>query len=219
MSDLLLAVGIFLAAHMIPAIRPVRAGLVRAMGEAAYLVGYSVVSLAVIVWMVRAYSAAPYVELWPAMEWARWLAVGVMAPAYVLIVAGMASPNPFSLGWGRKGFDPARPGIVGVSRHPAIWGLGLWAGAHVLVNGDQASVILFGLLGVLSLAGPLSLDAKRRRVLGVEAFGQLKADVARTAVSTALVQAGPWQIGGGLALWAGLLSAHEWAFGVAPVVW
>ena len=49
MSDLLLAVGIFLAAHMIPAIRPVRAGLVRAMGEAAYLVGYSVVSLAVIV--------------------------------------------------------------------------------------------------------------------------------------------------------------------------
>ena len=194
MSDLLLAVGIFLAAHMIPAIRPVRAGLVRAMGEAAYLVGYSVVSLAVIVWMVRAYSAAPYVELWPAMEWARWLAVGVMAPACVLIVAGMASPNPFSLGWGRKGFDPARPGIVGVSRHPAIWGLGLWA-------------------------GPLSLDAKRRRVLGVEAFGQLKADVARTAVSTALVQAGPWRIGGGLALWAGLLSVHEWAFGVAPVVW
>ncbi len=217
MSDLIFAVGIFLAAHMIPAIRPVRAGLVRAVGEPAYLVGYSVISLGVIVWMVRAYGAAPYVELWPAMEWARWLAFGIMAPACVLIVAGMASPNPFSLGWGRKGFEPARPGIVGVTRHPAVWGLGLWAGVHVLANGDQASVILFGLLGLLSLAGPLSLDAKRRRVLGAEAFGQLKVEVARTGTFTALVQAGPWRIGGGLALWVGLLSVHEWAFGVAPV--
>ena len=122
MTDLLLAVGVFLAAHIIPAIRPVRAGLVRALGEPLYLIAYSMVSLAVIVWMTLAYSAAPYVEMWPAMDWARLFAVIVMAPAYVLIVAGMASPNPFSLGWGRKGFDPARPGIVGVTRHPVIWG-------------------------------------------------------------------------------------------------
>ncbi len=218
MTDLLLAVGVFLAAHIIPAIRPVRAGLVRALGEPLYLIAYSMVSLAVIVWMILAYSAAPYVEMWPAMDWARLFAVIVMAPAYVLIVAGMASPNPFSLGWGRKGFDPARPGIVGVTRHPVIWGLGLWAGVHVLANGDLASDILFGLLGALSLAGPVSLDAKRRGVLGAGAFGKMKAEVSYTAFRAAIVQTGPRRIGAGLALWAVPLAIHEWSMGVAPVV-
>lgn len=218
MTDLLLAVGVFLAAHLIPAVKPVRAGLVRVMGEPVYLAAYSIVSLAIIVWMIRAYGAAPHVELWPAMDWARWLAAVVMAPACVLIVAGMAGPNPFSLGWGRRGFDPARPGIVGVTRHPVIWGLGLWAGVHVLVNGDQASVILFGLLGVLSLAGPFSLDAKRRGVLGAEGFEKMRAEAAETGFRAAVLQAGAWRIGGGLALWAALMAGHEWAFGVAPVV-
>jgi len=218
MTDLILAVGVFLAAHLIPAIRPVRAGLVRWWGEPVYLVVYSAVSIAVIVWMVRAYSAAPYVELWPTLGWMRWLAVGGMLPACVLIVAGMTTPNPFSLGWGCRGFEAARPGIVGITRHPAVWGLGLWAGVHVLVNGNQASVIMFGLLGALSLAGPASLDAKRRGELGAEAFALVTAEVARTGIGAALAQAGPKRIVGGIALWAALWAVHEWAFGVAPVV-
>ncbi|MBC8339788.1 MAG: NnrU family protein [Rhodospirillales bacterium] len=218
MTDLILAMGVFLAAHMIPAVKPVRAKLVRAIGEPVYLIAYSAVSLAVIIWMIWAYAAAPHVELWPPADWMRWLAVVVMAPACVLTVAGITTPNPFSLGWGRKGFDAARPGIVRITRHPVIWGLGLWAGVHILVNGDLASLILFGLLGVLGLAGPASLDAKRRSVLGAEAFEVLKAEVARTALSDALAQAGALRIGGGLALWAGLLAIHEWAVGVAPIV-
>ncbi|MBT3306760.1 MAG: NnrU family protein [Alphaproteobacteria bacterium] len=218
MTDLILAVGVFLVTHLVPAIRSVRAGLVRWMGEPVYLVAYSIASIAVIVWMVRAYSAAPYVELWPTVDWMRFVAVGGMAVACVLIVAGMATPNPFSLGWGRRGFDASRPGIVGVTRHPAIWGLGIWAGVHVLVNGNQASVILFGLLGVLSLAGPVSLEAKRRRELGPDVLKAMKTTIAKTGVGAALGQAGPLRIGGGLVLWAALWAVHEWAFGVAPVV-
>ena len=95
----------------------------------------------------------------------------------------------------------------------------MWAGVHVLANGDQASLILFGLMGVLSLVWPANLDAKRRSTLGSEAFEQLKTDVADTAIFTAMIQTGPWRIGGGLALWAGLLSVHEWMVGAAPVIW
>lgn len=29
-------------------------------------------------------------------------------------------------------------------RHPMLWGTMVWAGAHLLVNGDQASIVLFG---------------------------------------------------------------------------
>ena len=37
-------------------------------------------------------------------------------------------------------------------RHPMLWGMVIWAVAHLLVNGDQASVVLFGGLGLWALA-------------------------------------------------------------------
>lgn len=37
-------------------------------------------------------------------------------------------------------------------RHPMLWGVVLWALAHLLVNGDLASVILFGGMGIWALA-------------------------------------------------------------------
>lgn len=36
-------------------------------------------------------------------------------------------------------------------RHPMLWGQVIWAVAHLLVNGDQASVLLFGGLGLWAL--------------------------------------------------------------------
>jgi uncharacterized membrane protein len=36
-------------------------------------------------------------------------------------------------------------------RHPMLTGVGIWAVAHLLVNGDMASIILFGGLGVWAL--------------------------------------------------------------------
>jgi len=197
MIDLLFAVTVFVAAHMVPAAKPVRAALVGGLGQTPYLVLYSLVSLALLAWVVRAYFAAPYVEMWPGTDGVRWLAAAVMAPACVLITAGIASPNPFSLGLGGKGFDAARPGIVGVTRHPVIWGLALWAAAHLAANGDAASVILFGLLLALALAGPKSLDAKRRAGMGEDAFSALAAETATTGVIAALGQTGFWRIGGG----------------------
>lgn len=37
-------------------------------------------------------------------------------------------------------------------RHPMLWGQVVWAAAHLLVNGDLASVVLFGGLGLWALA-------------------------------------------------------------------
>ncbi len=220
MTELIVAVLIFLATHLAPALKPVRAVLVRGLGEKVYFATYSIVSLGVIVWMSLAYSAAPHVELWPTADWMRWLAVVAMAPACVLTVAGIVSPNPFSLGWGREGFDPATPGIVGVTRHPVIWGLGLWALVHIAANGDLASLILFGTLLALSLAGPASLDAKRRARMGNEAFEALVAETRRTGIFAALAQAGFLRIIGGLVFFAVLMAGHEWIIGVAlPLPW
>ena len=34
--------------------------------------------------------------------------------------------------------------VTAMTRHPMLWGFALWAGAHLLVNGDTPSFILFG---------------------------------------------------------------------------
>lgn len=36
-------------------------------------------------------------------------------------------------------------------RHPMLWGVTIWAAAHLLVNGDTAAVVLFGGLGLWAL--------------------------------------------------------------------
>src|SRR2546429_8678386 len=64
-----------------------------------------------------------------------------------------------------QGTDIAR-GMVRVTRHPFLWGVALWSLVHLIMNGDQASVILSGSLLLLALGGTVAIDAKRRRKFG-----------------------------------------------------
>lgn len=132
-------------------------------GVAGFNIAYSILSLVLLAWIIRAYQLAPAVVMWTQEPWMRWVPPVAMAPATLLLTLGMTSPNPFSIGPGAKGFDPARPGILRLTRHPVLAGLALWAGAHMVPNGDVAAWMVFAPLLVLALAGPRLLDAKRRR--------------------------------------------------------
>ena len=44
-------------------------------------------------------------------------------------------------------------------RHPMLWGTVIWAVAHLLVNGDCASVVLFGGIGAWALVSMLLINA------------------------------------------------------------
>src|SRR5690349_3390428 len=128
MTELLLALAAFLAAHLLPSAPGVRPALVARWGRGVYLVGYSAVSLALLAWVVIAARRADVVMLWEPAPW-QWLTPFVVMPfALFLIVAGLAEPNPLSIAW-RKG---ERPGPVSaITRHPVLWGFLLWAAAHV----------------------------------------------------------------------------------------
>ena len=54
MTSLLLALAAFILLHSVPAIRPLRASLVSTFGRRTYLIGYSVVSLATLLWVFQA---------------------------------------------------------------------------------------------------------------------------------------------------------------------
>lgn len=214
-GPLILAVTAFLASHSLPAIRPLRRILTRLLGERGYLAAYSLLSIIVIAWIGVAYARAPYLELWPQVGWTRWVPLLVMPFVAILVVAGLTSPNPFSIGSGGKGFDPAHPGILRLTRHPLFAGLMLWAAAHLFPNGDLAAVILFGLLLALAAAGPKLLDAKRRRSLGPARWAELAAHTGRGRL--ALGEIGIARILGGLALYGLLLFLHPYVFGVSPL--
>lgn len=204
----------FLLSHGLPANPRLRGPLMRLLGQRGFFAAYTLLSLSVVVWLALAYAAAPYVELWPQEPWTRWVPPLAMLPACLLLVAGLSSANPYSLGLGRRRWNPARPGIVGLIRHPVIWALALWAASHLFPNGDLASLLLFGPLLALSLSGPAVLDRRRRRDLGED---WLRLAPRLTPLPTLLAQIGPWRLGGGILLYAVLLHLHPMVIGASPL--
>lgn len=212
MTDLFTAIAVFIVSHAIPAVKPLRAYLIRALGFKMYVAMYSLMSVGVLVWLGFAYADAPYEEVWEFEEWMRWVTIILMLPSCLLMTVGLMSPNPLSLSLvSPDGYDPERPGIVGLMRHPVIWSIGLWAIAHMAPNGDVASLAMFTLLLLAGLTGPKSIDAKRRMKLGEEEWLAL-ASPRRTLLGIngkALIA--------GCVLYTALFQAHIWVIGVPPL--
>lgn len=165
MAKLLLATAAFLATHLVSS-TPLRAWLIRLLGSNGYIVLYSSAAVATLVAMVWAYLRAPFIGLWhvPVLRYAPLV---VMPMALFLVAAGVLTRNPTAVGQERwlRGDEPAR-GILRVTRHPVMWGIALWAAAHMLARGDAAGVVFFGAFLVLALAGTLLIDRRKRAAVG-----------------------------------------------------
>ena len=163
--------------------------------------------------------------LWTAPGWVGLAALLIVPLAFLLIVAGLTTPNPTIVG-AEKLFD--RPdivrGILRVTRNPFLWGVGLFALAHVAATGDLASVLFFGALGALGLAGAPLLDAKKakRHGAGWHAFATATSNLPFLAIvqgrqRLVLGEIGLWRIALALGLFVLMLSVHRWAFGTSPL--
>lgn len=218
-----LALGLFLASHRIPALIGVKAPLVAAFGPRAYTLGFSVISTALLVWLIVAAGRAPFVSLWDQALWHRWAVNLAMPMALALIVFGTAAPNPFAFEGRATGFDPARPGIAGVTRQPLLWGMVIWSGVHLLANGDLAHIVLFGSFALLSLLGMGLVERRRAAVMGAAEWQRLTAQTG--LVPFAALLAGRWWPSGiaspvrvilWLGIWGGVWWLHGPLLGVSP---
>lgn len=225
-AEFVLALLLFFGSHAVPARPPVRRRLVAALGLRGYLVAYSLLSVVLLGWLVVASARAPFVPLWDYAAWQAWVPNIAMPVVCVLLVLGLSSPNPLSMSAVRgAAFDPARPGIVALVRHPVLWAALLWALAHLVPNGDLAHVILFGLLALLAGGGMLIFDRRQRRRLGEEEWARLAAHSSnlpfrglRGSGGIALPGgADVWRLAAALLLYALLLLAHEPVIGVPPL--
>lgn len=149
--------------HPLVAGSRLRAVLVARIGENGFKGLFSLLSVASLVWLVRAYGDAPFWPVWFAPRPIRWLPLLVMPGALVLLVGAFTVPNPTAVA-GEKALtgEKTARGVLRITRHPFLWGVVLWAAVHLLVNGDLASLLFFGSLGATAWVGTLDIDRKRR---------------------------------------------------------
>ncbi|MGR3759871.1 NnrU family protein [Roseobacteraceae bacterium NS-SX3] len=212
------ALVLFLASHAVPVRPPVRPWLVQRFGLKGYFLTYSLLSVAILVWLIAAAARAPYVQVLPPWGIFRWAPLLAMPLACLLLAGGVARRNPLSFGGlGTRAFDPAQPGILAVSRHPLLAAMALWAGAHLLANGDLAHVILFGLFAGFAVMGMGIIDRRKQRQLGQAEWGRLSRNTAW--LNLARLRPSAAESGGALALFLLLLWLHAPVIGVYPLPW
>jgi uncharacterized membrane protein len=229
MLSLVLAALFFFAVHIFVPGTGARAALVARLGEKGYLAFFSVVSVVGLVWLGMAYGAAsadPMV-LWGEVPGARPLVIAAMLPIVVLALAGLTSPSPTSVGQEGllKAGEPAQ-GVLRISRHPFMSSVAAWSLLHLTVNGDVASLILFGTLAALAIYGMAVID-RRRAATGGADWERFAAKTSRTPFLAilqgrnrlALGEIGVIRLVGGVVLWYALLHGHTWIAGVPATLW
>jgi uncharacterized membrane protein len=128
MGILVLIVGllVFLATHVFVTMREARAAAIARLGQNGYRAVFSLVSLASLVMIVWGYAHSPWIQVWSPPGFMRHITVGLMLLASFALVAY---------------FIPSH--IKAWLKHPLLVAVKTWALAHLLVNGDFASIIMF----------------------------------------------------------------------------
>lgn len=216
-AALSLATAAFVLTHLASG-TPLRPKLVATLGEWPYRGVYSAAAFATLGAMIWTYIGAPREPLWPGL---RLAPIIVMPVAFVFIACGYYR-NPTMVGAERllKSDDPAR-GIIRITRHPIMWGVMLWAAAHVLARGDVKALVFFGGLFLVALLGTLSMDRRKRANPDFERFSAATSHVPFVAVAQGRNRLAWREIGWtrpliGLSAFGLFVGAHRWLFGVSP---
>lgn len=210
--------GAFFLTHSIPVRPQVRSRLVGVMGARGFTFAYSILSLGMLTAVIVAAGHAPFVLLWPQAPWQHHLVLVGMFVACMILAFSLAAPNPFSFGGAQNDrFDPARPGIVRWIRHPVLAVLALWAGLHMLPNGDLAHIIVFGLFAGFAVLGRSLINRRKKREMTQARWLALRAETASGLTGLTPIPVG-WLVTraiAGLCIYLGMLLFHSLVIGVS----
>lgn len=210
----------FFVTHTVPVRPRIKARLQRRLGETGFTISYSIISLFMFSALIWATQNAPYVQLWEQVPLLRYVLFCGMACVCLIAGSAIGRPNPFSFGGANNhAFDPTRPGVVRFSRHPLLVAIALWAGLHLLLNGDLAHVILFGVTLVFACFGMLIIDRRTKRLMGHSQWSALLLETRKAHFFQFSMDRRAVAVRIGLAAGAFtlLLVLHPVALGVSPL--
>jgi uncharacterized membrane protein len=217
MINLVLASLFFPLSHFLMSSTPLRAMLVNLLGEKHYSLGYSLLAVAALVWLIFAYRHAPDLPLWVAPRWLDLTLIPVIVVSSILTVAGLTTPNPVIVR-SEALFD--RPdivrGVLRITRNAFFWGAGIFSIAYLIILGDVAGLLTFGSIGFLGIAGASVLDAKKAREQGKawDAFSAATSNIPFLAIvqgrqRLVLREIGLWRIALGICVSFGAFVLHR----------
>ncbi|MBT3239114.1 MAG: hypothetical protein HOL37_07265 [Rhodospirillaceae bacterium] len=212
-GELILAMVVFIASHMIPSHRPLRRALVGMVGEWPFMGLYSVLSVGLLWWLIVVYQHSPDVVLFEPITFFRHLPLALMLPVCLLVVGAF-----------RRRDGGIVPGVLKITRHPVLWALAIWAVMHMAANPYGAAWILFGSMAALAVFGSIHMDRRQQ----TDGDARDLALVAETSnVPLAALIAGrarlQWdEIGwpttiGTVVVYGVLLWAHKAVIGISPL--
>jgi uncharacterized membrane protein len=222
-GQLIVAALIWIGIHLGIAGTGLRARVAGMLGDGGFRAAFALVSIAAIIFLILSYNRAPILLLWYPANWLRAVLIAVMLPAFILFAAAIVAPSPTSIPGGWK--PVAMPqGIQRITRHPMLWSFALWAGVHMIANGDIASLIFFGSFLLTALAGMPSIDAKvaRRRPVEWRPYAAASSIIPFAAILQGRNRLVPREIGWtvpvtGALVWIALLLLHPYLFGADPL--
>ncbi len=144
MTLLILGVLLFAGVHLVPALAPgLRAAWLGKMGEGGYKGTFSLLLVASFALMTFGWKTAEATVLYSPSLALRQPGIALLILAFILLVAG--SRNSRLRQW---------------VRHPQLTGVLLWAVAHLLMNGDSRSLVLFSGMAIWSCVEIIAISKR-----------------------------------------------------------
>ena len=145
---------------------PLRGAMVKLMGEMGFQIAYSLVSIAALAWVYFAFKAAPPADL-PGSGDIGWVIATLLTlPAMVLFAGSLAGNPALPTPQAEKQARAEPKGVFKVTRHPMMWGFGLWALSHIVIYYSWRTTITALAMGILALVGAHLQDRKKEVLMG-----------------------------------------------------
>lgn len=158
----------FAGVHLVLSSARLRPRLRAQLGEPAFRGLYSAAALGTFVPLVWTFATHKHAGpvLWATLgppTLARWAAYALMALACVLVIASLlpGSAAPSSMAAPHAATEPR--GVLRITRHPMLAGIGCFGAAHLLVNGSLGDVLFFGGFPLFCWVGARHQDARLAR--------------------------------------------------------
>jgi uncharacterized membrane protein len=207
----------FVGTHFIMS-HPLRAPMVSLLGALGFQLAYTAVSAATLAWVYFAFKAAPPADL-PGSGDLGWIIATLLTIPAMVLFAGSLIGNPALPSPQAEKQTKAEPrGSLKVTRHPMMWGFGLWALSHIVLFWSVRTMVVALSMGILALVGAHFQDKKKELLMG-DSWKEWEAKTSYWPRWGRIFSVGllPWTIG--LILFVFLSWLHLPLGGVAAGIW
>ena len=214
-AGLFLSAIAFVGTHFLLS-HPLRAPLVRSIGEGAFRGVYSLVALVTFglaIYFYHAIGREP--PLWVAGD-ALWIVATLLMWLGSILFVGSFARNPALVG--APGPSGGPTGTLAITRHPMMWGFALWAIVHLIAVGTPKALVFDVAVLVLALGGSLGQDRKKSELMG-EAWHEWTAQTAFIPFTRGVANPGAVALIGGTLLFLVATWAHGALGGMPAGFW